>query len=163
MHGSRSRRAGILDSGRGRKTQVGCRLQHQRRREVLRRKSGVEVAEHDLIDVARRDPGVGERRGRDAHDQALDRLAVEFAEWRVCPSDDTRGHGSLPWYAPLQPPLPNFGRFPRPIPGVAQSTQMGMPSALSSFRIRVKWRDFSASIAFIAPSPASRDRASLGR
>src|SRR5438034_1085527 len=53
------------------------------------------MAEHDLVDVARRDAGVAERLGRNSHDQALDRLALEPAEGRVRPSNDASRHGGL--------------------------------------------------------------------
>ena len=53
------------------------------------------MSEHDLVDVGRRDAGIGERAGRDPHDQALDGLALELAERRMGPSDDASGHGTL--------------------------------------------------------------------
>ena len=53
VHGRRAGRAGVLDAGGALEAQVGRGLQHQRRGEVLRREAGVEMAEHDLIDIAR--------------------------------------------------------------------------------------------------------------
>ena len=83
MHGRRAGGAGILDPRGALEAQLGRGLQHQRGGEVLRREAGVEMAEHDLVDVAGGDAGVRQRRGRDPHDQALDGLAFEPAEGGV--------------------------------------------------------------------------------
>ena len=61
MHRGGTGGAGVLDPGRALEAQVGRGLQHQRGGEILRRKAGIEVAEHDLVDVGRRDPGIGQR------------------------------------------------------------------------------------------------------
>ena len=51
MHGRRTGRAGVLNA-RGRlEAQFGVGLQHQRGREILRREAGIEMPEHDLVDV----------------------------------------------------------------------------------------------------------------
>ena len=54
------------------------------------------MAQQNLVDVARRDAGVGQRFARDSYDQALDGLAFEPAKCRVGPSDDASGHGCFP-------------------------------------------------------------------
>ena len=54
------------------------------------------MTQQDLVDVARRDAGVGERFARDSHDQALDGLAFKPAECGVGPSDDASSHGCFP-------------------------------------------------------------------
>ena len=41
------------------------------------------MPEHDLIDIAGGNAGVGQRVDRDLHHEALDRLGIEPAEWRV--------------------------------------------------------------------------------
>ena len=96
MHGGRAGGAGVLDPHRALEAQFRRGLQHQRGGEILRREAGVEVAEHDLVDIARPDPGVGQRLARDPHDQALDGFAFEPAELGMGPSDDASGHGVLP-------------------------------------------------------------------
>ncbi len=50
------------------------------------------MAEQDLVDVPGLDPGMLQRLGRDAHDQALDRFRIVLAEGRVGPADDGGGH-----------------------------------------------------------------------
>ena len=92
MHRRRAGGAGVLDPGRTLEPQIRRRLQHQRGGEILRREAGIEMTEHDLVDIGRRHAGVGERAGRDPHDQALDGLAVELPERRMGPSDDASGH-----------------------------------------------------------------------
>ena len=72
MHRRRAGGAGVLHPRRALEAQVGRGLQHQRGGEILRREAGVEMAEHDLVHVGGRDAGVGQRVGRDPHDQALD-------------------------------------------------------------------------------------------
>ena len=92
MHGGRAGGAGILDPRRALEAQIGRSLQHQRGGEILRREAGVEVAEQDLVDVAGRDAGIGERFGRHLDDQAFDGFAVKLAERRMRPADDAGGH-----------------------------------------------------------------------
>jgi hypothetical protein len=75
MDRGRAGRAGVLHAGGAFEAQFGRGLQHQRRGEILRREAGVEMPEHDLVDVGRRDPGTGHGLPRDAHDQAFDRFA----------------------------------------------------------------------------------------
>ena len=53
------------------------------------------MAEHDLVDLLRLDPGVGERLLGDAHDQAFDGFAFELAERRMGPANDACGHDGL--------------------------------------------------------------------
>src|ERR1700721_3073292 len=53
MHGGGAGGAGILDARRRFEAQVGRGLQHQRSGKILRREAGIEVAEHNLVDVAR--------------------------------------------------------------------------------------------------------------
>ena len=95
MHGGRAGGAGILDPGGALEAQIGRGLQHQRGGEILRREAGVEMAEHDLVDVAGGDAGVRQRRARDPHDQAFDRLPFEPAERGMSPSDDAGSHDDL--------------------------------------------------------------------
>ncbi len=52
------------------------------------------MTEHDFVDVFCRNPGIGERLGGDAHDEALDRFAVKLAEGRMRPTHDAGGHNS---------------------------------------------------------------------
>ena len=92
VHGGGTGRAGVLDAGGALEAQVGRGLQHQRGGEVLRREAGIEVAEHNLVDVLCRNSGVGERLARDLDDQTLDGLAGELAEGRMRPSHDAGGH-----------------------------------------------------------------------
>ena len=92
MHGGRARRAGILDPRRALEAQIGRGLQHQRRGEILRGEAGVEMAEHDLIDVLGSNAGVGKRAVGDPRHQALDRFTFELAERRVRPANDACRH-----------------------------------------------------------------------
>src|SRR6185436_13804276 len=64
----------------------------------------VEVAQHDLVDVARLDTGIGQGPVGDPHDQTFHSLAVEPAEGRMRPAHDAARHDRLQ--------LPKFGRFP---------------------------------------------------
>ena len=96
MHGGRTGGAGILDPRRALETQIGRGLQHQRGGEILRRKAGVEMAEHDLVDVLGGDPGIGQRLAGDPHDQAFDALAIKLTEGGMGPTDNACGHRSLP-------------------------------------------------------------------
>ena len=95
MHRGRAGGAGVLDPARALEPQVGRSLKHQRGSEILRREPGVEMPEHDLVDIGGGNPGVGERLLGDAHDQALDRLALEPAEGRMSPANDASRHGVL--------------------------------------------------------------------
>ena len=104
VHGGGAGRAGILHPQRALEAQIRRGLQHQRSGKILRREARIEVAEHDLVDVAGLDAGVGQRPVGDPHDQALHRLAVEPAEGRMRPAHDAARHDRLH--------LPNFGRFP---------------------------------------------------
>jgi hypothetical protein len=61
MHRCRSGRAGVFDPRRRLEAQLRIGLQHQRCGKILRREAGVEVPEHDLIDVGSGNAGVGER------------------------------------------------------------------------------------------------------
>jgi hypothetical protein len=97
MHGGGTGRAGILYPGRALEAQIGRGLQHQRGGEILRREAGIEVAEHDLIDIARFDPGIGNRLARHFDDQAFDRFAGELAERCMRPAHDARGHNCSLW------------------------------------------------------------------
>ena len=106
MHRRRTGGAGVFDP-RGRlEAQFGVGLQHQRGRKILRREAGVEMPEHDLVDVFGGYAGVGQRIGRHLHHEALDGFRVELAEWRVRPSDDAGCHGRSPYFAlPVLKPL----------------------------------------------------------
>ena len=88
---------GILDARRRFEAQIGRGLKHQRSGKILRREAGIEVAEHDLVDVACHNAGIHQRLIGHAHDQALDGLAGKLAEGRVGPADDASSHDrSLP-------------------------------------------------------------------
>jgi hypothetical protein len=76
MHGGRAGGAGVLDARRRLEAQAVVGLQHQRGGEILRREAGVEMAEHDLVDIGGGDAGIGQRLVGDAHDQALDAVSV---------------------------------------------------------------------------------------
>ncbi len=95
MHRGRAGGAGILHPGGALEAQISRGLQHQRRGEILVREPGIEVTQHDLVDVARPDPGVAERLLRDPDHQALDRLSLEASELGMGPTHDASRHGSL--------------------------------------------------------------------
>ena len=91
----RAGRAGILDPRRRLEAQPVVGLQHQACGEILRREAGIEMAEHDLVDLVRADAGMLERVVGDLDDQRFQRLAFELAEARMRPSDDACGHDDL--------------------------------------------------------------------
>jgi hypothetical protein len=95
MYRGRAGGTGVLDPARALEAQVGRSLEHQRGSEILRREPGVEMPEQDLVDIGSGNPGIGERLLGDAHDQALDRLALEPAEGRMSPANDASRHGAL--------------------------------------------------------------------
>ena len=96
MHRGRSGRAGVFDAGGRLEPQLRIGLQHQRSGEILWRETGIEVPEHDLVDIGRRNAGVRDRLGRDTDHEALDRLGVELSKRRVRPTDDIGCHGCSP-------------------------------------------------------------------
>ena len=57
----RSGGAGVLDARRRLEAQPVVGLQHQAGGEILRRKAGIEMAEHDLVDLVRADAGMVQR------------------------------------------------------------------------------------------------------
>ena len=93
MHRRRAGGAGIFHPRRAFKAQIGRGLEHQRGGEILRREAGIEMAQHDFIDVFRRNAGIGQSIAGNTHDQAFDGLAAQFAEVAMRPADDARGHG----------------------------------------------------------------------
>ena len=92
MHGGGAGGAGVLHPRRALEAQIGRGLQHQRSGEILRREAGIEMAEHDLVDVLGGDAGICERFARHFDDEAFDGLVGELAEWRVRPSHDAGSH-----------------------------------------------------------------------
>jgi hypothetical protein len=64
------------------------------------------MAEHDFVDIFRRNRGVRQRFGGHLHDEALDRFTGKLAEGRMRPTHDAGGHGSS-----QIPAMPNFRRF----------------------------------------------------
>src|SRR5204862_2131727 len=95
----RAGRARVLDARCALEPQVGGRLEHERRGEVLGRETRIEMPEYDLVDVFRLYAGIGERLPGDANDQTLDGFAFELAEWRMGPSDDAGSNGGLLGFA----------------------------------------------------------------
>ncbi len=96
MHRGRAGGAGILDAGRALEAQIGRGLQHQRGGEILRREAGVEMTEHDLVDVLGGDTGVGQRLVGNLARSGFRRVSpVKFTEGGVGPADDAGGHRSL--------------------------------------------------------------------
>ena len=102
MHGRRSGGAGILDPRRRLEAQLRIGLQHQRGGKILRREAGVEMPEHDLVDIASRNAGIGQRLVRNPDHQALDGFGIEFSERRMRPSDDAGCHGCSPVIAAIR-------------------------------------------------------------
>ena len=90
MHGGRTGGAGVFHARRALEAQIGRGLQHQRGGKILRRKAGVEMPEHDLVDVFGGDTGVGQRLAGDPHDQAFDGFTAEFTEGSMGPPDNAR-------------------------------------------------------------------------
>jgi hypothetical protein len=70
-------------------------LQHQRSGKILRRKAGIEVAEHDLVDVFGLNAGVGQRFAGHFHDQAFHGFAGKLAEGGMRPTHDAGCHVAL--------------------------------------------------------------------
>src|SRR5262249_37511380 len=138
MNGRGARGAGILDPGRAFKAQIGRGLQHQRGGKVLRGEAGVEMAEHDLVDVLGGNCGIGKGIARDSHDKALDGFAGELAKRTMCPSYDAGGHYlsiaeslhcrilvAFPWLFPWLRKLYGTGRWNR----LRQYSHSALPSS----------------------------------
>ena len=96
MHGGGAGGAGIFDPGGALEAQIGRRLQHQGSGKILRRKAGIEVAEHDLVDVLGGDTGIRQRFAGNLDDEAFDRLAGELAERGMRPAHDAACHDTSP-------------------------------------------------------------------
>jgi hypothetical protein len=96
MDRRRTGRARVLDPGSRFEPQLRIGLQHQRRGEILRRETGIEMPEHDLIDIGRRNAGICKRVGGDPDGQTLHGFGIELTKRRVRPSDDTGCHGRSP-------------------------------------------------------------------
>ncbi len=92
MHGGRTRRAGIFHPRRALEAERRVGLQHEGSGEILRRKSGVEMPEHDLVDIARLKACVGDGVAGHRYDHAFDGFIRMLAEGRVRPADDCGGH-----------------------------------------------------------------------
>ena len=92
MDGRGSRRTRVLDTGGRLEAECRVGLQHEARGEVLSRETGVEMAEHDLVDILGADPRILERAGRRGHDQALDGFVAVPTERQMVPANDTGRH-----------------------------------------------------------------------
>ena len=95
MNGGRPGGTSVLYPARTLEAQIRGGLKDQRGGKILGRETGIEMPEHDLVDIARGDASIGERLGRDPHDQTLERLALEATEEGVCPANDASGHDDL--------------------------------------------------------------------
>ena len=95
VHGSRAGGTGILHSRCTFEAQIGRGLEHQRGGKILRGKTRVEVAKHDLVDVLGSDAGVSQRIAGHPHDQAFDGLTTQFTKGGVGPPDNTGRHCCL--------------------------------------------------------------------
>src|SRR5204862_745933 len=84
--------AGILDPGRRLEAEGGVGLEYQRGREFLLYKAAVHRAEIDLVDIGRRDAGIGKGALRHLDDQRFDVEPIMLAEFRMRPADDAPGH-----------------------------------------------------------------------
>ena len=113
MDRGRTGRAGILDPGGRLEAQVGRGLQHQRGGEILGREAGIEMTEHDFVDLRGAMPASASASVATPDDQALDGFGLELAERRMGPTHDA---------AVMRSPLPKFGRFPRPMTPSATKT-----------------------------------------
>ena len=96
MDGRAARGTGILDPGCRLEAESVVGLQHQRRRETLRREVLAEVAEIDLVDLLGAQSRIGNRLGRDLGDQGLDVFVLMLAKRRMAPADDAGGHAGSP-------------------------------------------------------------------
>ena len=90
MHRGGAGGAGVLDPGGALEAQIGRGLQHQRSGEILRRKAGIEMAEHDLVDVLGRD-----RRHRQAPRSRRGRSGSRRSRRRAC----RRAYAPIPQYS----------------------------------------------------------------
>src|SRR5258706_14057138 len=126
MDGGRPGGTSVLYPARAFEAQIRGGLKHQRGSKILGRETGIEMPEHDLVDIAGGDPSIGERLGRDPHDQTLDRLSLEATKGGVSPANNASGHDgllSISTYlsfldiaanaqaVSVRSNLPNFGRF----------------------------------------------------
>ena len=88
--------AGVLDPGGALEPQFRQMLQHQRAGEILAREAGIEMAEHDLVDIPGMQAGIGDGGARHLADQGFHILAVMAAEGRMSPAHDASGHAPPP-------------------------------------------------------------------
>jgi hypothetical protein len=88
--------AGVLDAGRRLEAERRIGLEHQRGRELLLDEAAVHRAEKYLVDIGRRDPGIGQCALRDLDDQRFNVAPVMLAEFRMRPPDDAPGHEVFP-------------------------------------------------------------------
>jgi hypothetical protein len=72
------------------------RASDERGREVLLHEAAAEMADIDLVDVARFEARILDRVGRDLDDQLLEIHARALAELAVGPADDAGGHVASP-------------------------------------------------------------------
>ena len=92
LHGGGAGGAGILDAGRGLEAQGIIGLEHEGGGEILGAEAGIEMAEHDLVDITGLDAGMGNRLAGHPHDHALDGLGIVLAEGHMGPAHNGRGH-----------------------------------------------------------------------
>ena len=92
MYGGRTGGTGVFHARGALEAQIGRGLENERGGEILRGEAGVEVAQHDFVDVPGVDAGVGERLRRYLHDQAFHSFIGQFAERRMRPSHNAGSH-----------------------------------------------------------------------
>src|SRR5215217_8556288 len=95
MHCGRTGRAGILHAARALEAQIGRSLQYEGSRKILGGEARIEMAEHDLVHVARGNAGISKSLLRHPHNEALDRFFFEPSERSMRPPDDATGHRCL--------------------------------------------------------------------
>src|SRR5665213_2146721 len=149
MHGGGAGGAGVFHPGRALEAQIGRGLQHQRGGEILWRKAGVEMPEHDLVDVLGGNARVGQRLAGNTHDQAFNALTIKLTERGVSPADDCRGHCTLLCRTLVAligdiKPVISFRRWAR--------VTLPVTSSLGRYRVR------AAALDSLCPPPMEPDR-----
>ena len=96
MDGGAARGAGILDPRRRGVAEIVIGLEREGGGEFLARKSGIAVADEDLVDLRRFEAGIGKGAARGLDDQRLDVVIFVLSERCVAPADDAGGHVRSP-------------------------------------------------------------------
>ena len=96
MDGGAAGGAGVLHPRRRHKAEGVIRLESKGAGKLLARKSGIAVADEDLVDVLSFQARIGKRATRRLNDQRFDIFIFMLSEPGVAPADNAGGHAFSP-------------------------------------------------------------------